>query len=624
MTGIAEPSPALQNGLQTGASRSLAALATIWVVSVAYVGSRITRDWTPHDEGLLAQTAARLLAGQLPHRDFGDAYTGLLTAYHAMAFAAGGQSLFVLRIALLVAFALWVPAFYGIALRFVSPWGAALATAAAVVWSVPNYSASMPTWYNLFLTTAGTLAVIRYLESHSRRWLALAGVCAALSILVKIVGIYFVLAVVLFLYWRSLDAGGIRTDAGPALPPRRWMRAGVAGVAAMLLSLTLVGLVWRGITSARVVHFVVPGAAVGIIIAVTGARPRAAQWSMLSRELLAFSVGIAAPLALFLIPYVAGHAVHPLITGVLVLPLRRLVSAQLPPPGLHAAARVLPVAVGLWLTSASSEKARFALTLLALPVGVAALLLSTRGWMYIDIVNAARAAIPITCCAAAVLLIRRPNPARSQIDRERAALLVFVAAFSTLIQFPFAPAVYFCYIAPLALLAIIAVTVGLSRRGPSGVGAMLLAFAVCFAVLRMNTRAYDTLGRARREPKPDALLPLPRGGVHISSGDSATYTQLVATIRPHTTGDYMFCTPDCPEAYFLAGLQNPTATIFEFLDDPPIDVATVIRALDDHRVTVVAVNRQARFSLLDTALARELRRRYPDSLRVDYFTVRWR
>ena len=47
--------------------------------------------------------------GNFRHRDFGDAYTGLLTAYHALAFAIGGHSLLTLRIALLLAFALWVP-----------------------------------------------------------------------------------------------------------------------------------------------------------------------------------------------------------------------------------------------------------------------------------------------------------------------------------------------------------------------------------------------------------------------------------------------------------------------------------------------------------------------------------
>ena len=175
-------------------------MAMVWVVCVAYVATRVNRDWTPHDEGLLAQSAERVLAGQLPHRDFNDAYTGLLTAYHAVAFAIGGHSLLTLRIALLLAFALWVPVYYTIATRFLGMWGAAIATCAAVAWSVPNYSASMPSWYNLFLATAATWAVLRYMDHPTRRrWLAIAGSCAGLSVLVKIVGVYLIGAIGLFL-----------------------------------------------------------------------------------------------------------------------------------------------------------------------------------------------------------------------------------------------------------------------------------------------------------------------------------------------------------------------------------------------------------------------------------------
>ena len=42
------------------------------------------------------------------------------------------------------------------AARFVPPISAALVTAVAVAWSVPNYFASMPSYYNLFLATFGT------------------------------------------------------------------------------------------------------------------------------------------------------------------------------------------------------------------------------------------------------------------------------------------------------------------------------------------------------------------------------------------------------------------------------------------------------------------------------------
>jgi hypothetical protein len=238
-------------------------------------------------------------------------------------------------------------------------------------------------------------------------------------------------------------------------------------------------------------------------------------------------------------------------------------------------------------------------------------------------VDAARALVPITACVALALAVRvsrTPEPARWQ----PAVLLVFVAVFFSLIQFPFAAVVYFCYVVPLAFLAALGIAANLNRRIPAGVGGPLLVFALCFAVWRMNTREYVTLGVPVADPKPTAMLPLPRGGLRVSGEDSAVYTELVATVRAHATNDYMYCTPDCPEAYFLADLENPTRTTFEFLNDSAGERDRTLRAIRNHRVGVVALNGQFRFSAPDSALEEELGRQYPDSACAGYFTVLWR
>jgi hypothetical protein len=603
-------------------AQSWAVMAGVWIACVAYLATRVNRDWTPHDEGLLAQSAERLLAGQLPHRDFGDAYTGLLTAYHALAFAIGGHSLLTLRIALLLAFALWIPAYYAIAARFLGPLGAAITTAAAVAWSVPNYSASMPSWYNLFLATAATWAVLRYLDDPTRRrWLAVAGCCAGASVLVKIVGIYLIGAIGLFLFWRRLDAS--RHQSGTAPATRSWIGAATAIVAAAVVSAGVLGLVHRAMTSGTVLHFIFPGVAVGLIVASAGLRSRDVRWNELLLDLATFAAGIAVPVCLFLIPFITGHAVGALVTGIFVAPLRRLVSATLLPPTFGEAARALPIIAGVWAATLLRDSLQRYAVLVAIPLGGIVLVLSVHGSLYVDIVDAARALIPITAGAALALAI--PNQ-RSPVSAswQPAVLLVFVAVFFSFIQFPFAAVVYFCYVVPLAFLAIVAITADLNPRIPAGVGGPLLVFAVCFAVWRMNTREYVTLGVAEAAPKPTAVLPLPRGGLRVSSEDSAIYTELVATVRAHATNDYMYCTPDCPEAYFLAGLKNPTPTTFEFLNDSGGEKDRTLRAIRDHRVGVVALNGQFRFSAPDSALEQELGRQYPDSACAGYFTVLWR
>jgi hypothetical protein len=167
----------------------LPALLTVWFAACVYLSMHATKDWIPHDEGLLAQSAERVLAGELPHRDYDEPYTGGLTSLHALAFRLLGPNLVSLRITLLVAALLAIPVIYYLAVHAVSRWNAALVTAGCVLWSVPNYFASMPSWYNLFLGIAGVAALFRFVETRRWRWVFLAGVCAGCSVLIKIVGL---------------------------------------------------------------------------------------------------------------------------------------------------------------------------------------------------------------------------------------------------------------------------------------------------------------------------------------------------------------------------------------------------------------------------------------------------
>ena len=152
---------------------------------------------------MLAQEAEYVLNGEVPHHDFPEIYTGGLTYWNAFVFRVFGLRLTSLRLALYLCFLAFVPAVFAIASRFGPPLLSGLITLLAVVWSVPNYFAGFPSWYNLFLATWGALALLRHIETGRRRWLFLAGVLAGISCVVKVIGAHFIAASLLFLVYRE-------------------------------------------------------------------------------------------------------------------------------------------------------------------------------------------------------------------------------------------------------------------------------------------------------------------------------------------------------------------------------------------------------------------------------------
>jgi len=66
-----------------------------------------------------------------------------------------------------------------------------------------------------------------------------------------------------------------------------------------------------------------------------------------------------------------------------------------------------------------------------------------------------------------------------------------------------------------------------------------------------------------------AVLNLPRGqGLRIPASDAAEFGELIPFVSSLAAGKPILAGPDCPEVYFLAGVRNPTRSLFEFLEDP--------------------------------------------------------
>jgi Dolichyl-phosphate-mannose-protein mannosyltransferase len=604
----------------------------LWIASVVYAGAIIRHGWIPHDEGTLAQAAERVLFGEMPHRDFDDVYTGGLAWMNAAAFRVFGTNLWALRIPLMIAFALWVPALFWIATRFTSPPFAAPFVALAVTWSIPIYAAPMPSWYVLFLSTFGTAALLAHRANGRRRWLVAAGVCGGLAVLVKITGLHFVAAALLYFAWCE-----------PAISAREAPGASRAGrvaplaITALLLAFvaSLVVQIWplalRVGFFGPVLHFVLPGALLAALVGwrawTVSAAPSTLRIRILIRLALPFLGGFVAPVVVFVAAYVAAGAPEALVQGVLVLPMRRtmLSTASTYAPGLMALVWLVPPAAVAAIPAVRGRAwVRWALVV----SGVA--LFGTVGWSIFDetaywvVHQMLRTLVPFVTVVGAWRLWQAGH-ATSTASADQVALVVAVGATLSLVQFPFAAPIYFFYCAPMLALAALAVATlgGASLRERPGVLLLVAVFLASMLAAPMRVGRWQ-------HPRTASRLATDRSGLDLSLTDVREFDQVLALVRAHARGSWVWAGPDAPEIAFLAGLRNPTRTIFDAFDadfeaNPSERASRLVRTLDERGVNVVVLSRSPPFSgQLSSPHVEALRARFSKWTVFDRYIVAWR
>jgi hypothetical protein len=596
----------------------------LWLATGAYLLPFVDRGWIAHDDGMLGQAAERVMAGELPHRDFDDPYTGGLAYLHALGFKILGVRLVSLRWLLLAATLAWVPVVYFLATRFVPPMSAALVTTVAVAWSVPNYFASMPSYYNLFLATFGTAALFRHVERGGRRWLVLAGCCGGLSFLVKSVGIFFLVAGGLFLLFRAQIQS--RPDAyADDRPSTGFLLLETAGCLGLIMA--LVAMLGERRTVMDVLHFVVPiTAAVTVLLWCEWREGRGGLQTRIRRAwalLGPFAAGAIAPVAIFLVPFIATGSLHAFSDGVFLALERRFGQAERALPEVADMVWALPY--GAALVAVAFE--RHALwNLIAAPAAglglLAGLATIDQPSSYLALWNSVRFLPLFVMLAGCILLLRRPVSVSSP-KREQAFLLLGVLAAIGMVQFPFSAPVYFSYTAPmLALAAVPVASLGARRLHLT----MLLGY-LAFAVMSLNVGYAWNIGVVHQAGYAvTETSPLARSRLRIPTDDAFEVLGLVSAIRTRVrTGEYVFATPDCPEVYFLSGTRNPTGDLYEFLRGARRGVTETLELIEHHHINLIVINRAPHFSgPIDPALETALESRFPHSEMVGRFVVRWR
>ena len=610
----------------------LMVLVAVLVIAALYVGARIGSGWVPADDGTLSQSALRVMQGQLPHRDFGEIYTGGLSFIHALAFRAFGVNLMSLRICVFLFFLAWLLAVYYIALRFTSAIGAGVITLLAAAWSYPNYPAAMPSWYNLFFATFGAAALLRSLEVRTRRWLFVAGVCGGVSILIKVIGAYYIAGALLFLAFLEQSESSEResSEESPKKSPiaeadgskTNWPYRVFSGSALLLFLAMLLTVLRARLGLAELYHFVLPSAVVVVLILLGEARVRvgtAQRFRTIFRAVIPFLCGVASPIVVFLIPYARSGAVWKFLSGVTSSAISRSVDlGVVRPVGIENILWALPL-VGILAAAMYWDKFQGKIIGAALALG--AVVIVVRAAQSFDIVFAVWHSVtvltPITVLLGAVLVwVRRKPGAHNKLQRQQVVLLISLAGTCSLVQFPFAAPIYLNYSVPLTLLALVAiVSTGKTQRGTYALASVVGLYLVFGVVSLVPLYIYEItwiVGPMQTMQEPRA------GGLKIE--EAVFFDGVARFLRQHSPNGLMFAGNDCPELYFLSGLKN---VAHDDTGEPPEEI---LKALQSADLNLVVINDAPYFpgAAMQPEVKAEVMERFPHNTRFGIFQVFWK
>jgi hypothetical protein len=596
----------------------------VWLLSVVYLGVNLDKGWVPSDEGLLGQSAERVLLGEMPHRDFHNTYTGGLAYIDAAIFKLFGINLLWLRLFLFAWFLVWVPAVYALGRQFLAPWPAAGVTLVAVAWSVPNYPAALPSWFNLFLATFGILALAKYIRKPAIHWLVVAGLCGGCSFLIKSVALYYIAGALLFFVYREQLLS--RNENAPR--QRTPLYLAFLALSLSVFVLVLIKLICAVGEAPQYLHFVFPGVATALLLAYRErTSPTVSDFSRF-RELFRmagpFLLASAVPVALFALFYWYRGALPALINDLFAGTLRQVSIARRAPPGLVY--EYPPVIAALFLIEVAKLRGQPRRFLSIFLAAFAALVLVFSRYLGLALTVALASAlgvIPVLVVAALLVLLVQPQDSASRSeDNQQIVLLLTMTVLLSLVQFPYANVTYFCYVATLATL-LAARLISMLVQPPRLILVTAVAFYVAYAAIVINVHFTDP----RDTDYASTPITLPRaGGIRVPRYDAVEYMELIPFIQGLAGDNPILAGPDCPEVYFFSGHKNPTPIFFDSLEQPQ-EYKKLMLALIDRSdfINVAVVNESPGASYAQLKLLHELvPLRFSKSRKIGRFTVYWR
>ena len=309
----------------------------------------------------------------------------------------------------------------------------------------------MPSWYTLYLAVIGAYFLVRHHETGGRVWLFAAGVAGGLSLCCKITGVWYVLAVAVYLVYREQER--------PADPPRDTNARRGASRKAVFVAVPAAppcssapcsrrsSVRWSRSTCCCRSWYLRADGVEGVPSRVRGAGSLAS----LCGSALPFLAGVTFPLLFLAAPYLATGSLGDLYTGLFVTPRGRLESGYSGTAGPAAFIFAFPSSSSCSLSARG--RGRRATPTRRIPRAGRLLLISTVTLVgYLTMWYTTTSLLPVGIIVGVAVLARDADPG-VRVRQSLVFLLLSLSAFIGLVQFPFGAPVYFCFVAPLAVLA---------------------------------------------------------------------------------------------------------------------------------------------------------------------------
>ena len=488
------------------------AVAAAVLASAAILWHFHDRFWYPSDEGIFANQAERIAAGETLNTDVQNVHTGYGTFVNAAAFRLFGPDLLSLRYPLIAA-AFLQSCLALTLLRRRGPLLAASGGVATTALGVVQFLNPTPNWYCLALAFALAQWMVAFPANGARRLIGAGFLVGVIALFRQLSG-----------FWAGMAVVVIALLDGPPTIERRGRAARL--VLGLVLSLTIALLVLAGETEpGGLVMFALWPA--GIVIAAMG-RVRLTDRETV-KALLQLTAGVAlaaSPLAIYLL--VNGSAAawfgDTVMSAFHVSGIAEDLGAQ-PWFAALTAAAVVQTVRSLALDGIANGLYWTVLPLLAALNGVMTIRALRRG------VDSSELVVPVLAAFYALVVLHMQNP------------------------------IYLYFTVGLTLTAVLW-TIGRSRLAVRGLWA---GIAILLTVVALSSHAAQPYTRTPIEVLTGRLTdtrvadcPLPRCSLRLNPASVEPYRRLVTLIQENVpAGAPIAAFPSDAELYFLADRRNP-------------------------------------------------------------------